>query len=350
MLSKYYRDKKVLITGHTGFKGSWLCCILNNLGADVYGYALEPPTDPSLYRIAGVEEHITSEIGDVRDYEHLSSFVKDVRPDVLIHMAAQPLVRTGYDDPKGTYETNCMGTVNILECVRNTQSITSFLNVTTDKVYENLETKRAYKETDRLDGYDPYSNSKSCSELITHSYKRSFFGNGRCAISTARSGNVIGGGDFAKDRIIPDCIRAAVSEGRIILRNPNSVRPYQHVIEPLFAYLQIAMMQDADVTLSGNYNSGPDECDIITTGELADMFCRAWGGLSWERVSDGGPHEANLLMLDNSHIKKTLNVAPKWHINEAVDKTVEWTRAWISGMCVRDVMMAQIKEYHGDIA
>ena len=229
----FYKDKRVLITGHTGFKGAWLSRILTNAGAKVTGYALNPPTEPSLFDAAGVKEKMHSVIGDIRDLKHLKQVFDEAEPEIVLHLAAQPIVRDSYKEPVYTYETNVMGTVNVLECVRLTPSVRSFVNVTTDKVYENMEWEYGYRETDRLDGYDPYSNSKSCSELVTHSYQKSFFSDGRCAISTCRAGNVIGGGDFANDRIVPDCIRAAMKKQDIIVRNPNSTRPYQHVLEPL---------------------------------------------------------------------------------------------------------------------
>ena len=298
-LKEFYGNKKVLITGHTGFKGSWLTRILTLSGAEVTGYSLTPPTDPSLFEIAGLEDTIKSEVGDIRDLEHLSRVFEETRPEIVFHLAAQPIVRESYQEPVYTYETNVMGTVNVLECVRRTESVRSFLNVTTDKVYENREWEYGYRECDNLDGYDPYSNSKSCSELVTHSYKKSFFEDGRCAISTARAGNVIGGGDFAADRIIPDCVRAAAAGKTIIVRNPYSTRPYQHVMEPLAVYLAIAMKQYEDRTFEGYYNVGPDDKDCVTTGTLADLFCAAWGqGQTWENRWMGGPHEANFLKLE----------------------------------------------------
>ena len=242
----FYRGKKVFVTGHTGFKGSWLCKMLANVGAEVTGYALNPPTDPSLFEIAGIERDIHSVIGDIRNYEALKTAFDEAQPEIVLHLAAQPIVRDSYKDPRYTYEANVMGTVNTLECVRNSSCVKSFLNVTTDKVYLNKEWAWGYRENEELDGYDPYSNSKSCSELVTHSYKNSFFDDGKVAISTARAGNVIGGGDFANDRIIPDCIRAAQKHEDIIVRNPFSTRPYQHVLEPPYAYLMIAAMQYED--------------------------------------------------------------------------------------------------------
>ena len=227
---KFYRGKKVLITGHTGFKGSWLCQILTGVGAEVTGYSLEPPTDPSLFDEAGIADRINHVVGDIRDREKLMQVFADVQPEIVFHLAAQPIVRESYKDPVGTYETNVMGTVNICEAVRQNPCVKSFLNVTTDKVYENRELNIGFTEEEPLDGYDPYSNSKSCSELVTHSYKRCFFSENQTAISTARAGNVIGGGDFARDRLIPDCIRAALSGEDIIVRNPYSTRPFQHVL------------------------------------------------------------------------------------------------------------------------
>lgn len=243
----FYKGKKVFVTGHTGFKGSWLCKILANAGAIVTGYSLNPPTFPSLFEIANIEQDIHSVIGDIRDYKTLKAAFDEAQPEIVLHLAAQPIVRDSYKDPAYTYETNVMGTVNILECVRTSSCVKSFLNVTTDKVYLNKEWAWGYRENEELDGYDPYSNSKSCSELVTHSYKNSFFGDNRVAISTARAGNVIGGGDFANDRIIPDCIRAAIKHEDIVVRNPFSTRPYQHVLEPLYAYLMIAAMQYQDI-------------------------------------------------------------------------------------------------------
>lgn len=310
-LKEFYGNKKVLITGHTGFKGSWLTRILTLSGAEVTGYSLTPPTDPSLFEIAGLEDTIKSVVGDIRDLEHLSRVFEETRPEIVFHLAAQPIVRESYQEPVYTYETNVMGTVNVLECVRRTESVRSFLNVTTDKVYENREWEYGYRECDNLDGYDPYSNSKSCSELVTHSYKKSFFEDGRCAISTARAGNVIGGGDFAADRIIPDCVRAAAAGKTIIVRNSYSTRPYQHVMEPLAVYLAIAMKQYEDRTFEGYYNVGPDDKDCVTTGTLADLFCAAWGqGQTWENRWMGGPHEANFLKLDCSKIKHTFGWTP----------------------------------------
>lgn len=345
-LKEFYGGKKVLVTGHTGFKGSWLCRILTDLGAEVTGYALEPATDPALFDIAAIGDDIRSVYGDVRDYKHLKQVFDGTRPEIVFHLAAQPIVRTSYEQPAYTYETNVMGTVNVLECVRLCPSVQSFLNVTTDKVYKNIEADYGYREDDPLDGYDPYSNSKSCSELVTHSYARSFFSDGRCAVSTARAGNVIGGGDFSRDRIIPDCVRAAAAGEQIIVRNPRSIRPYQHVLEPLGAYLLIAMRQHEDRAYAGYYNVGPDDEDCAATGELADLFCRAWGeGASWADRSDGGPHEAKLLKLNCDKLKALFGWRPRLHVDEAVAWTVEWTKAWLDGAEMKGVMDEQIRRF-----
>lgn len=343
----FYNGKRVLITGHTGFKGSWMCSILLKAGAIVTGYALEPPTKPALYELSNLNSNMDSIIGDVRDIELLRQTFERAQPEVVFHLAAQPIVLTGYRDPVGTYETNVMGTVNILECCREFSSVKSVLNVTTDKVYENKEWAWGYRENEPLDGFDPYSNSKSCSELVTHCYKNSYFDAQKIAVSTARAGNVIGGGDFADNRIVPDCVRAAVKRENISVRNPYSTRPYQHVLEPLFAYLMIAKRQYEDISLSGYYNVGPDEIDCVTTGELVDSFCNAWGAdISWEnRAPADAPHEANFLKLDCSKLKATFGWKPTWAVKTAVQKTCDWSKAWSEKENISAVMAAQIEEY-----
>lgn len=326
----FYKNKTIIVTGHTGFKGAWLCKILIKAGAKVVGYSLEPPTKPSLFELSRIEDQMVSIIGDIRDYDHLKQTFDKYQPELVFHLAAQPIVRDSYINPKYTYETNVIGTVNVCECVRLTPSVKSFLNVTTDKVYLNdEEPDHPFREDEPLDGYDPYSNSKSCSELVTHSYKKSFFNSSNCAVSTARAGNVIGGGDFAKDRIIPDCVRAIEKGEDIIVRNPYSTRPYQHVLEPLYIYLMIVQKQYEDRKYEGYYNVGPDDCDCVNTGDLATMFCDKWGnGLKWINKHDGGPHEAAFLKLDNSKIKKAFGWKPRWHIDECVNKIIEWTKAY----------------------
>ena len=346
---EFYKNKKVLVTGHTGFKGSWLCRILINAGAEVIGYSLEPPTEPNLFKLSGVETDMISIIGDIRDLSHLEQVFDQYQPEIVFHLAAQPIVRDSYDNPVYTYETNVMGTVNICECVRKHTCVKSFLNVTTDKVYENKEWEWGYRENEPLDGFDPYSNSKSCSELVTHSYKNSFFRSMDVAVSTARAGNVIGGGDFAKDRIIPDCIRAMINGESIVVRNPHSTRPYQHVLEPLNMYLTIACQQYVDRQYEGYYNVGPDDCDCITTGQLVDMFCENWGdNAQWINKSVGGPHEANFLKLDCSKVKKVFSWQPRWHIAEAIEKTIEWTKVYLDNGDVSECMRKQIDEFFID--
>lgn len=343
----FYKGKKVLVTGHTGFKGTWLCRILINTGAVVVGYSTVPPTDPALFYLADIEDNMTSYIADIRDYDTLLSVFEKEQPEIVFHLAAQAIVRDGYKEPVYTYATNVMGTVNICECVRLNPCVKSFLNVTTDKVYENCENNIAFTEEMPLDGYDPYSNSKSCSELVTHSYKKSFFDNAGVPVSTCRAGNVIGGGDFAKDRIIPDCVRAMEKGEEIIVRNPNSTRPYQHVLEPLKIYLTIAQKQYEDKAFQGYYNVGPDDRDCRTTGELVTLFCRLWGeGASWKDVSEAdAPHEANFLRLDTTKVKTTFSWQPRWSVEEAVEKIIEWTKVYFNKGDIPAVMDKQIAEF-----
>ena len=415
----FWKNKRILVTGHTGFKGSWLTEALLLAGAEVTGYALEPPTDPSLFELLKLKDRMRSVTGDVRDLGHLLEVFRETQPEFVLHMAAQPIVRLSYREPVMTYETNVMGTVNICECVRQSPGVRSFLNVTTDKVYENGEKGTGFVETDRLDGYDPYSNSKSCSELVTHGYVRSFlnvttdkvYENGEkgtgfvetdrldgydpysnskscselvthgyvrsflkeqgVAVSTARAGNVIGGGDFAPDRIVPDCVRAAQSGSPLVLRNPDSVRPFQHVLEPVMVYLDILEKQAADPSLAGAYNVGPDLSDCVRTGELAQLFADAWnreeaeregsaadgsgedrvpgaGGPGKFRIEirpDGGPHEAGFLRLECGKLKEIFGWEARWHIAEAVQKTADWSRAWLRGEDMIRVTDAQIREF-----
>ena len=344
----FYKGKKVFLTGHTGFKGTWLSRILIFAGAEVTGYSLEPPTSPSLFAATNTASQMKSIIGDIRDREKLVEVVKDAKPDIVLHLAAQPIVRTSYKDPVGTYETNVIGTVNVLESIRHVSFVKSFVNITTDKVYKNKEWFWGYREDEELCGLDPYSNSKSCSELVTYSYKNSFFTEASSSsISTARSGNVIGGGDYAIDRIIPDCIRATETGKEIILRNPHSTRPYQHVLECLRGYLMLAQKQYEDKSFAGNYNFGPDDESCVTTGELATLFCETWGnGAAWKNVSEtDAPHEANFLKLDCSKSKSVLGWYPKWGIRQAVENIVEWEKAVRSGTPAAEITDRQIKEY-----
>lgn len=351
----FYRGKRVFVTGHTGFKGTWLCRMLVGAGAIVTGYSLEAPTHPNLFALADLGDKMTSVIGDIRDMASLKAAYDAANPEIVLHLAAQPIVRDSYKDPVYTYETNVMGTVNILECVRQAklrgEGPKSVLNVTTDKVYHNNEWCWGYREDEPLDGFDPYSNSKSCSELVTHSYKNSFFTDDQTAISTARAGNVIGGGDFANDRIIPDCVRAMASGNTIGVRNPYSTRPYQHVLEPLTVYLTIAQKQYEDSNYQGYYNVGPDECDCVTTGELVDLFCKHWGdGATWENQAEANaPHEANFLKLDCSKIKAVFGWKPRWHMDECMAMTCRFSKVWLSGGDIPKEMDDEIAEFlNGD--
>lgn len=366
-IMKFYNGKRVLITGHTGFKGSWMTSILLMAGAKVTGYALKPPTDPSLFCLLGFDKYdneasdtekaypgtLTNVYADIRDLDTLKKTFEQAQPEIVIHMAAQPLVRASYEDPVGTYATNVMGTVNVLECCRLTDGIRSIINVTTDKVYRNLERSEGYREDEQLCGYDPYANSKSCSELVTHSYLNSFFKDKGIPVTTMRAGNVIGGGDFARDRIIPDCVRAAIKGEDIIVRNPYSVRPYQHVLEPVVGYLRVAAGQYNDPQTEGCYNIGPDDEDAKTTGDIASLFCKCWntlninssGKIDWVNRSDGGPHEDKYLKLDCTKIKETLDWHPVWNIEKAIEELVIWYGAYAKGEDLTAITKQQIREY-----
>lgn len=348
-MKKYYNGKRVFVTGHTGFKGAWLCKILNLMGAEVYGYSLLPSTEPSIYNLLQLDNLVHSTIGDVRDFEGLKNAMEKAKPEYVFHLAAQPLVRESYRIPRETFDTNVMGTVNLLECIRLIPDISSVLVVTTDKVYENKDLiDYAFKEDDKLDGYDPYSNSKSCAELVTHSYIKSFFNeNSDVSVSTARAGNVIGGGDFSADRIIPDCVRAMKNKETIGIRNPYSIRPYQHVLEPLIIYMTIAVLQRDNPELSGYYNIGPDVIDCITTGELADMFIKYWGeNASWINIEErNSVHEAGFLKLDCSKLKKVFGWQPTWNIEESVKNTVLWYKVWINAEDIIQITEKQIREF-----
>ncbi len=324
----FYKGKNVLVTGHTGFKGAWMCEVLLHAGAKVIGYALEAPTQPNLFELLSLDKRMYSIIGDIRDLDNMNSVFQKIQPEIVIHMAAQPIVRESYINPVYTYDVNVMGTANILECIRLNECVKSFINVTTDKVYKNKEWEWGYRENEELNGYDPYSNSKSCSELVTDSYKNSFFKDRDIAVSTMRAGNVIGGGDFAADRVIPDCVRAAVKGRDIFIRNPYAVRPFQHVLEPVMAYLMVAAKQYENKEFAGNYNVGPNEEDCISVGALVTMFCEKWEKISGQKVTwtsrdVKGPYEANMLKLDCSKLKKTFGWKPIWNIEEAVKKGVE---------------------------
>lgn len=346
---QFYKGKRVLVTGATGFKGSWLCSILLFFGADVCGIGLEPNTDPSMFQQLKLKEKIRLHIMDIRDYDRLNLIFQDFHPEIIIHLAAQPLVIDSYKEPRYTYEVNVMGTVNVCDCIRNCSDIVSFINVTTDKVYENQEIEGyAYKETDRLNGYDPYSNSKSCSELVTQSYTSSFLNQKGIAVSTCRAGNVIGGGDYSANRIIPDCVKYTINHESIILRNPNSVRPYQHVLEADMFYLLLAMKQYEDHKYAGHYNIGPNDEDCVTTGEICRMFCEEWkDDANWKAIDYSGPHEANFLKLNNQKAKEILRWKPKWNIHQAIHYTAEWYKVMDTDQ-LQTITERQIKIYLED--
>ncbi|MCR5474564.1 MAG: CDP-glucose 4,6-dehydratase [Lachnospiraceae bacterium] len=369
----FYKDKKVLVTGHTGFKGSWMTALLLMAGARVTGYALRPETKPSLFELLGFEGYDDGQgeyggslhniYADIRDLGALKEAFDEAKPEIVIHMAAQPIVRTSYKDPVGTYETNVIGTVNLLECCRLTPSVKSIINVTTDKVYRNTEREEGYREDEELCGYDPYSNSKSCSELVSDCYRNSFLNDLGASVTTMRAGNVIGGGDFATDRIIPDCVRAAVKGEDIIVRNPYSTRPYQHVLEPVVCYLRVAAEQYSHPEIKGCYNIGPDDSDAVTTAQIATMFCDLWndmgpdeaGGpagyhkIKWINRSDGGPHEAGFLKLDCTKIKEKLGWRPVWNIDRAMKELVEWYGVYASDRDICEVTRRQIGTYINEI-
>ena len=346
----FYQGKKVLITGHTGFKGSWMCKVLLMYGAKITGYALKPSTTPSIFEICGLNNEIHSVEGDIRDFEHLKLVFQEFQPEIVVHMAAQPIVRESYRNPVYTYDVNVMGTVNILECIRVTECVRSFINVTTDKVYFNREWIWGYRENEELNGFDPYSNSKSCSELVTDSYKNSFFLERNIGISTVRAGNVIGGGDYSLDRIIPDCIRAARNNEIIKIRNPYSIRPYQHVLEPITVYLMVAQEQFNNKKLAGSYNVGPDESDCRTTGELVSLFCDTWKkftgcSINYKIVNEVSVHEASCLRLDCSKLKNTFGWRPTWKLQIAIEKIVEMS---LNDEDMNDFIDKQIREFFSE--
>jgi CDP-glucose 4,6-dehydratase len=348
-----YSGKKVLITGHTGFKGSWLSLLLNKLGADVHGFALPPPTNPSLFEEAKIGELITSYIGDVRDLEQLSDVFNRIKPEIVIHMAAQPLVRDSYKIPVETYAINVMGTVNVLEACRHTESVRAIVNVTTDKCYENKEWYWGYRENEPMGGFDPYSNSKGCSELVTSSYRNSYFhpkdyGRHGVAIASARAGNVIGGGDWAADRLIPDFIRAISQNRKVVIRSPYAIRPWQHVLEPLTGYLTLAAkLYTEGAKYDGGWNFGPDDKDARNVEWIMQKICKLWGdGATYEVDTNPQPHEASYLKLDCSKAKAELGWEPRWNIDKALESIVEWNKVYLTGQDVRKITEKQIEEFY----
>ncbi|MED4912163.1 CDP-glucose 4,6-dehydratase [Brevibacillus centrosporus] len=354
----FWRNKKVFVTGHTGFKGSWLCMWLTTLGATVTGYSLHPPTTPSLYESCQIDSWVHSILGDVRSKEKLEEAMLNAKPDIVIHMAAQPLVRSSYQFPAETYEINVMGTVHLLEAVRHAVhkgiSVKAVINVTTDKCYENKEWAWGYREQDGLGGYDPYSNSKACSELVTSSFRNSFFHpdqhqNHGVALASVRAGNVIGGGDWAFERLVPDLIRSLLGGAKMIIRNPDAIRPWQHVLEPLGGYLLLAQKMFEDGKLySQSYNFGPNESDAKPVEWIVRRLCEKWGGeASYEIQPDFRWHEAHYLRLDCSKAKSELGWQPVWTLEQALDRIIEWTRMYHDNGNVRTVCLQQIKQYCG---
>jgi len=351
-LNNFYQGKKIFITGHTGFKGSWLCLLLNRLGAEVTGYALEAPTNPSLFKEAEIDTFVTSVIGDIRDHERLQNTIQKANPDIVIHMAAQPLVRESYKNPRETYDINVMGTVNLLEACRNVPTLRVIVNVTTDKCYENKEWFWGYRENETIGGYDPYSNSKACSELVTSAYRSSFYNpkkykTHQVAVASARAGNVIGGGDWAKDRLIPDFIRAITNKEKIRIRSPYAIRPWQHVLEPLTGYLFLAQKLYTEGTLFAEaWNFGPDENDAKNVQWLVNSMCSMWGnGASYSIDTNPQPHEANYLKLDCSKAKAKLGWYSKMNITETLESIIVWNKLRLSGKDVREITNEQIEKY-----
>ncbi|WP_207652710.1 CDP-glucose 4,6-dehydratase [Desulfosporosinus sp. FKA] len=339
LMLDFYKYKSVLITGHTGFKGAWLCEVLRSFGASITGYAL-PCVSNGIYDVLNIDGKITSIIGDIRNYDTLKAAFHHAKPEIVFHLAAQPLVLDAFERPAYTFETNVQGTVNLLECVRNSNSVKSVVVITTDKVYRNNEWVYGYRENDALGDIEPYAASKACVEIVAASYANTFLKD--IAVSTTRAGNVIGGGDVSAHRIIPDCVRAARNNEPITVRNKYSVRPYQHVLEPLFAYLLIARKQYEDKALAGQYNIGPNESDCVTTAEIADVFCKTWGECEWQDKSNpNAPHESGLLKLDCSKMRSVFGWKPLWNIKSALDKVVEWE----THANKQAVTEKQIKEY-----
>ena len=352
----FWRGKKVFLTGHTGFKGSWLSLWLQQLGAEVTGYALQPPTNPSLFEVANVVQGMKSIIGDIRDGAALAKAMCEAAPDIVIHMAAQPLVRRSYLDPVETYSTNVMGTVHLLEAVRQTQSVRAVVNVTSDKCYENKEWDWGYRENEAMGGFDPYSNSKGCAELVTAAYRSSFFNPAKyaeheIALASGRAGNVIGGGDWAADRLVPDILRA-ISENRpVVIRNPQAIRPWQHVLEPLSGYLQLAQkLYEEGAAYAEGWNFGPNEEDAKPVRWIVERLTRQWGdGANWKLDQAEHPHEAHYLKLDCSKAKMRLDWHPRWSLSKALEYIIVWHKALQQNQDMREFSLRQIAAFEEQV-
>jgi len=348
----FWKGKRVFLTGHTGFKGGWTVLWLQRLGAIVKGYALEPNTTPSLFEIANIGDGIESEFGDIRDLYRLKKSLLDFSPEIVIHMAAQPLVRLSYQDPVGTYETNIMGTVNLFEAVRACASVKAVVNVTTDKCYENNEWVWGYRENEAMGGHDPYSSSKGCSELVTSAYRRSFFGNdSKVSLASARAGNVIGGGDWSQDRLIPDALSAFDENRPVVIRNPFSTRPWQHVLEPISGYLTLAeKLYTDDESYAEAWNFGPKDQDVKSVGEVMDYLVAHWpADVSWDLDGSLQPHEAQLLKLDISKVETKLKWEPRWGLIMTLQSIIDWHQSWLNGSDMRRVTLGQIIKYESNL-
>jgi CDP-glucose 4,6-dehydratase len=348
MNGSWWKSRKVFVTGHTGFKGAWLCLLLDQLGAEVYGYSLPAPTQPNLYTLAGVNDRVRITLGDVRDLPRLSAAMREANPEIVIHMAAQSLVRKSYDDPVETYATNVMGTVNLLESVRSSGGgVTGVVVVTSDKCYENRERAKGYCEDEAMGGHDPYSSSKGCAEIVTSAYRRSYFHDTKTAVASARAGNVIGGGDWAKDRLIPDMIQALAKKKPAPIRNPDSIRPWQYVLEPLGGYLMLAEhLAEKGRQFAEGWNFGPRDDDTQTVGWIADRVVKLWSDdARWERVGKQNLHEAFSLKLDASKARTKLGWTPGIDLPMALDRTVKWYKAWNDGQDMRKFSMQQIEQF-----
>ena len=346
----FWQGKRVFLTGHTGFKGSWLALWLSSLGAQVKGYALNPPTSPSLFNVAKIGEVLDSQIGDIRNQESLHESMVKFNPDILIHMAAQSLVRYSYDAPIETYEVNVIGTAKVLEVARDCTNLKAIVNVTTDKCYENEERDKSYQEDDPMGGYDPYSSSKGCAELVTSTYRRSFLKNQGIGVASVRAGNVIGGGDWADDRLIPDIIRSFEKNEPVAIRNPKATRPWQHVLEPLSGYLILAqkLYKDQNKYAEG-WNFGPNERDVKPVDWILDQMTSRWPNSSWHLDKNSNPHEAGFLKLDISKAQSKLGWRPTWKLSNTLEKITDWHRAWLDQEDMQAVCLAEIEEYMEDM-